>query len=98
MVAPLTGPLLATSGVLSCARGPVPSRSRPLPGFTALTAAQWPASRPGKGTLPAPGTTGGGDNVPFIGKRAPQGNPVRLATAQGQRPPVTAPAGGVPGS
>jgi hypothetical protein len=32
---------------------------------------------------PPPGTTGNPDNVPFIGKRDPNNNPVRLATATG---------------
>ena len=54
-----------------------------LPGFITWTAAQPPASRPGKDKTPAPGTTGGPENVPFIGKRDPQGNPVRLAKATG---------------
>ena len=54
-----------------------------LPGFLTLTAAQPPASQPGDEKLPAPGTTGNPDNVPFIGKNDPQGNPVRLAKATG---------------
>src|SRR5262249_32982899 len=54
-----------------------------LPGFITLTAAQPPASQPDKDKLPAPGTTGNPDNVPFIGKNDPQGNPVRLAKATG---------------
>jgi len=33
--------------------------------------------------LPAPGTRGNSDNVPYIGKSDPQGNPVRLAKASG---------------
>ncbi|HEY2415302.1 MAG TPA: hypothetical protein VGI40_23870 [Pirellulaceae bacterium] len=33
--------------------------------------------------LPAPGTRGNADNVPFIGKSDPSGNPVRLAKATG---------------
>jgi hypothetical protein len=32
---------------------------------------------------PKPGTTGNADNVPYIGKRDPNGNPVRLAKATG---------------
>jgi hypothetical protein len=32
---------------------------------------------------PKPGTTGDPDNVPYIGKRDPKGNPVRLAKATG---------------
>ena len=50
-------------------------------GFITLTVAQQPASQPDK--LPAPGATGNPDNVPFIGKNDPQGNPVRLARATG---------------
>src|SRR5215472_5570791 len=34
-------------------------------------------------SLPAPGTRGNADNIPFIGKRDPGGNPVRLARATG---------------
>ena len=37
-------------------------------GFITLTAAQPPDSQPDKHKLPAPGTTGNPDNVPFIGK------------------------------
>jgi hypothetical protein len=33
--------------------------------------------------LPAPGTRGNADNVPFVGKSDPSGNPVRLAKATG---------------
>src|SRR2546421_296137 len=54
-----------------------------LPGFLAWTTAQPPAKQPAKGKLPAPGTTGNKDNVPFIGKNDPRGNPVRLARATG---------------
>src|SRR5579864_5610158 len=32
---------------------------------------------------PRPGTKGNPDNVPYIGKRDPNGNPVRLAKATG---------------
>jgi hypothetical protein len=32
---------------------------------------------------PKPGATGNPDNVPYIGKRDPKGNPVRLARATG---------------
>src|SRR6516165_8190914 len=41
------------------------------------------AQQPDKEKLPAPGTTGNADNVPFIGKSDSQGNPVRLAKATG---------------
>jgi hypothetical protein len=54
-----------------------------LLGCITLTAAQPPASQPDKDKLPAPGTTGNPDNVPYIGKKDPQGNPVRLAKATG---------------
>jgi hypothetical protein len=37
----------------------------------------------GAAALPKPGTRGNADNVPFIGKRDPGGNPVRLAKATG---------------
>jgi hypothetical protein len=50
-----------------------------ISGFIALTAAQ----QPDKDKPPEPGTTGNKDNVPFIGKSDPQGNPVRLAKATG---------------
>jgi hypothetical protein len=33
--------------------------------------------------LPAPGVRGNADNVPFIGKRDPGDNPVRLAKSTG---------------
>ena len=33
--------------------------------------------------LPKPGSRGNADNVPYIGKRDPNGNPVRLAKATG---------------
>lgn len=54
-----------------------------LLGFLTLTAAQPPAAQPDRDKLPAPGTTGNKENVPFIGKKDPQGNPVRLAKATG---------------
>src|SRR5262249_21316316 len=54
-----------------------------LAGFITSTAAQPPGPRPDKDKLPAPGTTGNPDNVPFIGKNDLQGNPVRLARATG---------------
>jgi hypothetical protein len=54
-----------------------------LPGFIPSTAAQPPAAQPDQDKLPAPGTTGNPDNVPFIGKKDPHGNPVRLAKATG---------------
>ena len=33
--------------------------------------------------LPKPGTRGNADNVPYVGRRDPKGNPVRLAKATG---------------
>jgi hypothetical protein len=54
-----------------------------LLGSITLTAAQPPVSQPDKDKLPPPGTAGNPDNVPFIGKKDPQGNPVRLAKATG---------------
>ena len=44
---------------------------------------QPPSATPADTNLPAPGTRGNADNVPFIGKSDPQGNPVRLAKASG---------------
>jgi hypothetical protein len=41
------------------------------------------ASSPADTDLPAPGSRGNADNVPFIGKSDPGGNPVRLAKATG---------------
>jgi hypothetical protein len=57
--------------------------------FTLLTAtatlghAQTPATRPSDPALPAPGTRGNADNIPYIGRSDPKGNPVRLAKATG---------------
>ena len=45
--------------------------------------AQPPTARPSDPSLPAPGTRGNADNVPFIGRSDPKGNPVRLAKATG---------------
>src|SRR5688572_5576797 len=45
--------------------------------------AQAPAEPAATAKLPAPGTRGNADNVPFIGKSDPGGNPVRLARATG---------------
>jgi hypothetical protein len=45
--------------------------------------AQQPASPPDNSNLPLPGTRGNADNVPYIGKSDPNGNPVRLAKATG---------------
>ena len=44
---------------------------------------QPPSATPADANLPAPGTRGNADNVPFIGKSDPKGNPVRLAKATG---------------
>jgi hypothetical protein len=49
----------------------------------ALTAAQPPAKPPDDPKLPAPGARGNPDNVPYVGKSDPKGNPVRLAKATG---------------
>jgi hypothetical protein len=45
--------------------------------------AQSPTARPSDPSLPAPGTRGNADNVPFIGRSDPKGNPVRLAKSTG---------------
>ena len=45
--------------------------------------AQPPAARTGDPAPPAPGTRGNPDNVPFIGRGDPHGNPVRLAKSTG---------------
>ncbi len=45
--------------------------------------AQAQATAPEGASLPAPGTRGNADNVPFIGKSDPKGNPVRLARSTG---------------
>ena len=45
--------------------------------------AQPPTTRAGDRALPAPGTRGNPDNVPFIGRGDPNGNPVRLAKSTG---------------
>ena len=42
-----------------------------------------PVAKPDNPRLPAPGTRGNADNVPFIGRRDPGNNPVRLARATG---------------
>src|SRR5262245_15435920 len=44
---------------------------------------QQPTTPSGDSNLPAPGTRGNADNVPYIGKSDPRGNPVRLAKASG---------------
>ncbi len=56
--------------------------------FTAaITLGQAPAAKNGSDkaseNLPAPGSRGNPDNVPYIGKGDPRGNPVRLAKATG---------------
>src|SRR5205085_5273613 len=57
-------------------RAPVPS---PVAGLLAcLTVLAARADDP-----PEPGAKGNPDNVPYIGKRDPHGNPVRLAVATG---------------
>jgi hypothetical protein len=42
-----------------------------------------PVPQPGGANPPAPGARGNADNVPYIGHRDPNGNPVRLARATG---------------
>jgi hypothetical protein len=58
-----------------------------MTGTAMLAYAQAPVRAPGPPPdptpAPAPGTRGNADNVPFIGKRDPGGNPVRLARATG---------------
>lgn len=44
---------------------------------------QTPTPAAGEAKLPAPGARGNADNVPYIGRRDPGGNPVRLAKATG---------------
>jgi hypothetical protein len=44
---------------------------------------QEPQAKKAEDKLPAPGSKGNAANVPFIGKRDPGGNPVRLAKATG---------------
>lgn len=51
-------------------------------GFTTLVLAQAPAT-PADPNQPAPGTRGNADNVQYIGKSDPKGNPVRLSKATG---------------
>jgi hypothetical protein len=48
-----------------------------------LAYTQAPATQPADPNLPAPGTRGNAANVPYIGKRDPGDNPVRLARATG---------------
>ena len=45
--------------------------------------AQPPTPKSAGPDLPAPGTRGNADNIPFIGRRDPKGNPVRLTRATG---------------
>jgi hypothetical protein len=52
-------------------------------GATAWGQAQPPPTRPGDPDLPAPGARGNPDNIAFIGRSDPMGNPVRLARATG---------------
>src|SRR4051812_32401545 len=76
-----------------CANPVSNSGSRPMPAIASAAVsfslligsvswAQAP-SAPVDGNLPAPGTRGNADNVPFIGKSDPSGNPVKLAKATG---------------
>jgi hypothetical protein len=52
-------------------------------GAARLAYTQAPATQPADPNLPAPGTRGNAANVPYIGKRDPGDNPVRLARATG---------------
>lgn len=54
-----------------------------LLGIASLGDARAPAAKPDESKLPAPGTRGNPDNVPYIGGKDPKGNPVRLAKATG---------------
>jgi hypothetical protein len=54
-----------------------------LLGTATLGAAQAPAPQPGDVKLPPPGARGNADNIPYIGKSDPKGNPVRLAKTTG---------------
>src|SRR5262245_53996797 len=48
-----------------------------------IAAGQAPQPTPDDTNLPPPGTRGNADNVSFIGKSDPRGNPVRLAKSTG---------------
>ena len=52
-------------------------------GLIVCAVAQEPQPKSPDRTLPAPGSRGNADNVPYIGKGDPKGNPVRLAKATG---------------
>jgi hypothetical protein len=52
-------------------------------GATTWGRVQQPQPGPADPSLPAPGTRGNPENIPFIGGRDPKGNPVRLAKATG---------------
>ena len=47
------------------------------------TQAPKPVTKSDESSEPAPGTRGNADNVPFIGRRDPGNNPVRLARVTG---------------
>ena len=51
--------------------------------LTTIGHSQSPASKLGDVNPPAPGTRGNADNIPFIGRKDPGGNPVRLVRATG---------------
>jgi hypothetical protein len=51
--------------------------------FVATILGQAPATDAAAPKLPDPGTRGNADNVPYIGKSDPRGNPVRLAKSTG---------------
>lgn len=48
-----------------------------------LAVAQGPTNKTAEPALPTPGTRGNADNVRYIGRSDPKGNPVRLAKASG---------------
>src|SRR5438874_11551201 len=52
-------------------------------GITSVGAAQPTPSQSSDTKLPPPGSRGNADNVPYIGGRDPNNNPVRLARATG---------------
>jgi hypothetical protein len=64
-------------------RWPIGTTALALVAGAAIWGHAQPPSQPGEPSRPAPGSRGNPDNVPFIGRRDPKGNPVRLAKATG---------------
>ena len=64
-------------------RRPIRTTVLALAAMAATTGLAQPPPRSRDPQQPAPGTRGNPDNVPFIGRRDPKGNPVRLAKATG---------------